>query len=77
MNTIQEHYSDEETCRAEISEARQIFGDKTTNRKQFEAMQKALGLMYLYCPKTMMQLVKSTLDESVIRETYFELLFWA
>ena len=76
MSTIEEHYSSEEQCKQEIVEARKIFGNKTTTREQFDAMQKALGLMYLYCPENMQGIVKATLNESVIRETHFKMYIW-
>lgn len=64
-------YSDKNYCIEELQEARKIF----TNKNLFtievsEQLQKAIGLMYLYCPENMQDLVLTHLEEVQMRSTY-------
>lgn len=73
---IEDLFKDEKYCHSQIIEARQIFGNKTTTREQYTAMEKTLGLGYLYCPESLKELFHSTLLEATNRQTFFELYFW-
>jgi hypothetical protein len=73
---IQEHFSDKKTCFASIAEARKAWGNRNTTREQFDGLEQGLGLLYLYCPEDIMDIVQSTLDEATTRRTHFELHIW-
>jgi hypothetical protein len=73
---IQEVYEDINKCRQDIILARKIFGDKTTTEKQYDAMEKSLGMMFLYCPEEIKGIVQATLWEAQRRRFYFEMNIW-
>jgi len=68
---IQEYYQVEKNCYSDLVQARKCFGNTATTEAEFEAMEKALGLMYLYCPTDLQQIVLATMDEAEFRKAYF------
>jgi hypothetical protein len=60
-----EYYTDRDNCISEIQTARKTFTDKQTTEEQYDAMEKALGIMLLYCA------VEATLFEAEYRRLYF------
>lgn len=65
-------YDDIEYCRKEILLARVIFGNKNTTREQYEAMEKGLALIFLYCPEELTIIAQATLNEATYRQSFFE-----
>ena len=59
-----------------ILQARKIFGDASTSMEKYNAMEKGLGLAYLYCPENMRDTVEGMLHEATVRRFYFEVR-WA
>ncbi|MEE9540816.1 MAG: hypothetical protein V3V85_04895, partial [Candidatus Thorarchaeota archaeon] len=57
---------------SQIREAREIFGNTKTTEIQYDAMERALGFMYLHCPKNLLGIVYATLMEATRRRFYFE-----
>lgn len=72
MTPIQEYYGNEDNCYKDIGLARKVFGDTRTTRESYDAMEKGLGLMLLYCPDHLYNIVHITLQESTMRRFYFE-----
>ncbi len=71
-----EIFKDDEYCYSQIKEARELFGSRNTTRKQFEALEKVLGLIYLHNDGKPAEIALSTLDEATIRKFYFETNIW-
>lgn len=65
------YYMDRDNCITEIQVARKAFTDKTTTEEQYDAMEKALGIMLLYCPESIRSAVEATLFEAEYRRFYF------
>lgn len=76
VDEIQQYYSDIENCKRDLLTARRTFGDRKTTREQYDQLEKALGLMYLYCPEEIETFVSATLQEANVRRTYFEIVVW-
>ena len=74
--SIQKLFEDKEYCYSQIREARELFGNVNTTRKQFDAMVRVLGFGYLYCPEEIRGIFLSTLDESVRREFWYISNVW-
>jgi hypothetical protein len=66
-----EYYTDRDNCISEIQTARKTFTDKQTTEEQYDAMEKALGIMLLYCPDGLRGAVEATLFEAEYRRLYF------
>jgi len=69
-------YKDKEYCNKELLLARKVFGSTGTTRVQYDAMEKALGFLYLYCPDDMTTTVQAVLLEASYRRPHFELNIW-
>lgn len=69
-------YNDIDKCKSDLLLARKKFGLTTTTREQYDAMEQALGLMCLYCPKSIENSVLATLTEAGYRRIYYELNIW-
>jgi hypothetical protein len=67
---IQEYYSDRDTCFKEIAQARKLFGNPKATLEQYAALDKGLGLMFLYCPEDIQPIVEATMEESDRRRLY-------
>jgi hypothetical protein len=71
MNELETIFSDKKYCFSEIGKARQLFSDRANMTVQkVEAMGKALGLMYLYCPEDIEDLVVATMTELAMRSSH-------
>ena len=66
-----EYYSDKENCFADIREARKAFGNTKTTVEQYDALEKGLGIMMLWCPEEIKGIVEATLFEAEWRRPYF------
>ena len=66
-----EYYSDKDNCFAEIGVARKTFGNTKTTEEQYDQMEKALGIMFLYCPEDIQHFVQATMEEAATRRFYF------
>jgi hypothetical protein len=73
---ITEYYTDPKNCYADILAARKAWGVTTITPKEFDGLEKGLGLLYLNCPKDLQALALATLDEATIRRTHFEVRIW-
>jgi hypothetical protein len=73
---IKEYYEDEQNCRADILAARKAWGNTTTTREQYDALEKGLGLLYLYCPESMRGIATAHLEEANRRRVHFEMNIW-
>jgi hypothetical protein len=74
--TISELFKDAEYCKEQLLQVREAFGNKTTTREQYNAMEKCLSAMYCYCPESIQRAVYITLLEAEKRRIHFELHFW-
>ena len=69
-------YNDIALCYKDLLKARETFGCTTTTPQQYNSMELALSLMFIYCPQQISTLVESTIVEAAERRTYFEMLVW-
>lgn len=69
-------YSDIDKCKKDLLLAREKFGLVTTTKRQYDAIEKALAMMYLYCPESIRETVYATLLESSHRRMHYELNIW-
>ena len=76
MNAIKELYSDKKYCFTELQRVRQMFGDKNTTQKVYEAMMKGLFFMLLHCPEEIEDIVRCTIEEATTRELYYVMHIW-
>ena len=74
MDAIQAHYQNKDNCLREMSEARKLWGLKSTTVEQLEQIIKALGLMYLYCPSELETVVLFHIETATTRQFYKSLL---
>lgn len=65
----QEFYSKRENCLLELGMARQSFGDVRTTDQKWQAIDRALALMYFYCPADLQDVVWLTMLESTRRQS--------
>lgn len=65
-------YKNKDYCIQELLKSRNVFGNKNTTRKQYDAMQTCLAGMYLYCPEELQDHVYTHLLESEKRKFYYE-----
>lgn len=65
LNPIQDLCSNDDYVKKEIIAARKLMGLKKTN---IDSVIFALGLLYLYCNKPMMDIVYTNLTEAVRRK---------
>ena len=72
---MEELFKEKDYCYAELGKARRAFGDTSTSRACFEQMEKALALVYLYCPEEIQGVVLAVLEEAEGRKLWFE-KFW-
>jgi len=70
-------YTDLDLCRKDLIMARELFGTRTTTRKQYESMLRSLALMLLHCPEDFTVHVESTLYEANTRQMMFFDQHWA
>lgn len=68
MDEIQELYKSKDFCLGQVREARKIFTNINTTRKEWEAMEQSLAFAYIYCPKELGGIILATLDESEKRK---------
>jgi hypothetical protein len=66
-----EYYSNKENCFVDIRAARKAFGSTKTTEEEYDAMEKGLGIMYLYCPEDTQNIVEATISEATWRRLYF------
>ncbi len=77
VNANSKLYEDPEYCKTEVLRARDLFSDRRTTSKQYDAMECALSFIYLYCTcGTVRNLAYSALSEAGMRKPFFEIL-WA
>lgn len=69
-------YTNIDLCKKDLMIARETFGSTQTTIHQYDQMQKALSMMYLYCPDEIKDFVLLTLEESNRRRLYYELQVW-
>jgi hypothetical protein len=65
-----ELYKDRDYCLSEIRQARELFSSKYFQSK-FDTLVKSLGLMLLYCPEDIYDIVLATLQEAEQRVAYY------
>lgn len=68
-------FADKDYCIKELIRSRDVFGNKNTTRDQYDAMQKCLAAMYLYCPEEIQDHVYAHLLEAEKRRSYFEFIW--
>jgi len=73
---IKDNFKDKNFCFSQLREARELFGNKNTTRKQYEAMEKVLALVYLYCPEEIQSQVLAIINELELRKNFFEIKIW-
>lgn len=73
---IEEYYAEEQNCREDIAVARKAWGNTTTTREQYDALEKGLTLLCLWCPESMSGIASAALEEAMTRRTHFELNIW-
>jgi len=69
-------YNDIEKCKKDLLLAREKFGDINTTREQYDAMQRALAAMVMYCPENFKNHALATLKEAEYRRIYYEMKIW-
>lgn len=66
-------YADDEYCKREIVQARRLFGDTNTTETQYDAMEKALTMIFLHAASfEISQMAHMTLNEAQMRRPAFE-----
>lgn len=66
-----DYYAKKENCYRDIGEARKLFGSTRTTEAEYNAMEKGLGLMFLYCPKEILVCVEATIAEAEMRKIFY------
>lgn len=66
QKTNEEFWTDERVYET-IGEARKLFSSTKTTEDQWDALERVLGLAYLYCSERLQDIVMSTLNESTAR----------
>jgi len=69
---LHEYFQDTGNCNSAIITARKAFGSTTTTEKQYDQIEKTLGIMYFHCPEDLQVVVLSTIEEAIFRRAYFE-----
>jgi hypothetical protein len=73
MSAIEKIFSNKDYCLSELREARKIFTSKELfNHRSKTALDKSLGLMYLYCDESIRDFVLSHIHEMELRFAYME-----
>ncbi len=68
-------YDNEDYCIKELMSARDLFSDRNTTEKQYDAMIKAISLVVFYCPIKIKVFAEATIIEANMRRKYFEKLW--
>jgi len=74
--TAHPYIENADLCKDDILKAREAFGSTETTRKQYNAIEKALGMIYLYGPDEVKSIALATIEESIARKVYFEMNIW-
>jgi hypothetical protein len=69
-NSIEALFQDKQYCFDEMCRIRQRWGVKGLTEEGWKAIDRTLGLMYLYCPDEIKTLVLSQMEESTRRQFY-------
>lgn len=72
MSEIEEYYSQVENVKSELQIARDLFStvDSKTDEKKYDAMEKSLALMYIYCPDVWRNRVEACMLEAEQRKFF-------
>lgn len=70
MSEYVEMFKNRNYCLSEIGEARKVFTTKPFTADKAEALMKGLGLMLLYCPDDIYDIVLATIREAEVRVAY-------
>ncbi len=73
---MKELFENDDYCFDQISEARELFSNRSTTKKQFKAMEDVLGFIYMWGSEKVSKYALLTLDESQKRKFYFITSFW-
>ena len=76
-NPVHNLFADKDYCMQTIKEARTLWSDKNTTKKQFAYLFESLGMALLYCPEDLSEIIRNTLHEATIREGYFIRFKWS
>lgn len=76
MTPTQELFRDKSYCYDEIRRIREVFGDKRTTRRQYDALMATVAFMLLNCDDSIYYLVLGLLEEATRRQLYFEFNYW-
>lgn len=69
---LEEYFGDEDNVFKELSVVRSAQGLKSTTPEQWEAMDKVMGLIWLYRPESIDFVVDAAFSEFHTRKTYAE-----
>ena len=67
---------DREQVTLELCTARDAFCSRKTTRRQYDALQKVLGLALFNAPDDMRYIVEAHIQEAMRRREYFEAAVW-
>lgn len=70
MSEYVEMFKDEKYCLFELGEARKVFTIKPFTAEKVDSLIKGLGLMLLYCPDGIYDIVLATIHEIELRAAY-------
>lgn len=70
MSEYIEMFKDRNYCLSEIGEARKVFTTRPFTKDKVDALMKGLGLMLLYCPDEIYDIVLATIYEVETRAAY-------
>jgi len=76
LSEIGKLFKSKEYCFQQIREARQMFGEKSTTKIQYEAMEKALAFGVVYCPPSIQCAFEATLHEAGLRKMFYIMSVW-
>lgn len=76
QNAISDLCKDEKYCKEEILRIREMFGNKNSTQKHFEAAEQSLILMLIHCPEHLYYAVQATIDELSRRKVHFAFHIW-
>jgi hypothetical protein len=74
MDVMQKVFSDKKYCLRQLGIARETFGSRKTTLQNFDNLEQALTLLYLYCPDEIKDLALATLEETISRRVMLEIL---
>ena len=76
MDEVEQLFSNPEVVMDIMRDARKAFTSSETSSEQLDAVEKVLGLAYLYGPENLQGWVQATLEELGVRRLHMDFRRW-